>query len=199
MVSLRPPHVVIPALALCASLCTHACIELDEFDTQPGQVFTGSVLGQQKPCDAGDCSDIRRGFGVGTRLTMTFDPEILTGEAGRISTTAADGSPETCGTTFDDVPLMPILPVQYDQLSLYDFPGGGRIRNYMYTLRPTSGPLSGRDVIAFVSLLQSSKIEVRLLSGSGEARCEPSTCAPYLSGSCDFYGVFTLQLARTDP
>lgn len=189
-------RLVIAALVVVSGAAS-ACVELGEYATTDDQVFVGSVLGQQRSCDGGDCSDIRRGFGVGTRLRMSFDPVVVSGEAGRISTFAADGSPEACGTTFDDVPLMPILSVQYDQLSLFDFPGGGRIRNFMYALRPTTGPLAGRDVIAFVSLLQDQKIEVRLLSGSGEARCEPSDCAPYLAGECDFYGVFTLRLEPT--
>jgi hypothetical protein len=187
-------------LSLVASAaCGASCISLDQFDTDPDQVFAGNVLGQQTPCDEGDCSEIRRGFAVGTRLRMSFDPEISDGEVGRITTTAADGSPEVCGVTFDDVPLVTIRPVQFDQLSLYDFPGGGRVRNYLYAVRPTAGPLAGRDVMAFVSLLQSKKIEVRLLAGSGERRCDPSDCAPYAAGECDFYGVFTLEREQVAP
>ena len=51
-------------------------------------------------------------------------------------------------------------------------------------------------MIAFVSLLESQKIEVRLLSGPGTTNCDPNVCAPYATGDCDFYGVFTLS--RTD-
>lgn len=182
-----------------ASALLSACVALDDFETGIDERFEGYVLGQDGDCDAGPCSFIRRGFAAGTRLTMSFDPEVREGEAGRLSTRAADGSLEACGTTLDDEPLMPIIPLQHDQLSLYDFPGNGRLRNFVYALRPLSGPLAGRDVVAFVSLLSGRKVEVRLLSGSGAVSCSPNDCTPYQNGECDFYGVFTMQLARGAP
>ena len=64
---------------------------------------------------------------------------------------------------------------------------------------PTFALSEGGAVVAFVSLMQNEKLEVRLLAGSGARVCEPSTCAPYALGQCDFYGVFTLELERTTP
>jgi hypothetical protein len=56
-----------------------------------------------------------------------------------------------------------------------------------------SGPLAGRDVLAFVSLLRSERIEVRILAGSGQNACDPTDCAQIMAGGCDYFGVFSLD------
>src|SRR5690606_23176650 len=94
---------------------------------------------------------------------------------GRITTTG-----QTCDAeVFTDTALLPIPALENDQLALYDFPGGGRIRNYLFALEPEAGPLAGRDAVAFVSLLRDGHIEVRLLSGSGLTECAPEDCAAF--------------------
>ena len=84
-------------------------------------------------------------------------------------------------------------PLAHDQLGLYEFPGGGRVRNYMFVARPDAGPLSGRDVMVFVSLLRGGNIEVRLVAGPGLEMCDPSDCAEIDAGGCDYFGVFGLH------
>ena len=58
-----------------------------------------------------------------------------------------------------------------------------------------SGPLAGRDVLAFVSLLRSERIEVRILAGSGQNACDPdpADCDQINAGGCDYFGVFSLD------
>ncbi len=73
------------------------------------------------------------------------------------------------------------------------FPGGGRIRNYMFVARPDSGPLAGRDAMVFLSLLRGGNVEVRLIAGPGLDICDPGDCATIDAGECDYFGVFGLS------
>ncbi len=174
-------------LALLGLACA-ACTDLSSFRTGPGEAYVGRVIGldDATACDGGTCSVFRRGFTAGSELAMRFDPTLARTTPGSISTTG-----QSCGAeVFVDTPLLPIPALEEDQLALYDFPGGGRIRNYVFALAPTSGPLAGRDAVAFVSLLRDGHVEVRILSGSGVDECASSECARFASGDCDFYGVF---------
>lgn len=166
------------------------CDTLGEFRTEDGEVYRGQIAGVNDPdnCPNGiDCSFIRRGFPYGVTLDLTFDPDEQYADPGTIST-----SGEACGPTFDETPLLPIPPLAHDQLGLYEFPGGGRIRNYMFVARPRSGPLAGRDAMVFLSLIRGGGIEARIVAGPGLEICDPTDCTAIDSGGCDYFGVFSL-------
>lgn len=196
LASPRPQPTTMPracrvALSCVLGLLTLGCVELDEFATTDETEYVGRVFG----ADADDCVDrarcsfIRRGFGGETVLHMRFDPDSVQSVAGSLSTTG-EGD---CEATFTDVPLIAIEPLLHDQLSLLEIPGGARAKNYIFALSPVSGPLAGRDVLAFVSLLRSERIEVRIVAGSGQNACDPTDCAQIDNGGCDYFGVFSLE------
>lgn len=171
-------------------IAASGCDSLGEFTTGEGEVYRGEIAGVNDPlnCPDGiDCSFIRRGFPSGVVLDLTFDPELQYTNPGTIST-----SGEVCGPTFTDTPLLPIPPLAHDQLGLYEFPGGGRVRNYMFVARPDDGPLVGRDVMVFLSLIRGGSVEVRVVAGPGLEICDPSDCTAIDSGGCDYFGVFGL-------
>ena len=174
-------------------LAAGGCDTLGEFRTGEGEVYRGQIAGVNDPenCPEGiDCSFIRRGFPYGVVLDLTFDPDEQYADPGTIST-----SGEVCGPTFTDTPLLPIPPLAHDQLGLYDFPGGGRIRNYIFVARPETGPLAGRDAMVFISLIRGGGIEARIVAGPGLEICDPSDCATIDAGGCDYFGVFSLGRA----
>ena len=176
---------------ICVLVAACGCDTLGEFATGEGEVYRGEVAGVYDPesCpDEIDCSFIRRGFPSGVTLELTFDPAQQYENPGTIST-----SGESCGSTFSDTPLLPIPPLAHDQLGLYEFPGSGRIRNYMFIVRPESGPLAGRDAMVFLSLIRGGNIEVRVIAGPGLVICDPADCAAIDSGLCDYFGVFALH------
>jgi len=172
-------------------IAVFGCDTLGEFSTGDGEVYRGEIAGVNDPdnCPDGiDCSFIRRGFPYGVALDLTFDPERQYENPGTIST-----SGESCGPTFTDTPLLPIPPLAHDQLGLYEFPGGGRIRNYMFVARPEAGPLAGRDAMVFLSLIRGGNIEVRVVAGPGLVICDPADCPTIDAGQCDYFGVFALH------
>ena len=164
------------------------CSDLSEFRTGPESVYRGEVMGTELG------SFIRRGFSAGTVLEMTFDPDDASTSPGVI-TTRSERLESECGLepTFESTPLLAIQALAHDQLSLYDFPGAGRVRNYVFALQPETGPLAGRDAMAFVSLMEGGHVEVRLISGSGARDCESMACGSYAAGRCDYFGVFRLD------
>lgn len=134
------------------------CETMARFHTDPHSVFHGTITGNDSD------SFIRRGFPPGTTLDLTFDPDMTQGPVpGAISAIAPDGTAYFAATE-----LRVIESLEHDPLSQYDFPGTGRTRNYIYDARPDAGPLAGRDVMAFVSLMDDGSIEVRLVSGTGD-------------------------------
>lgn len=166
------------------------CDSLSEFDTGEDEIYTGSVAGVNDPtnCPDGiDCSFIRRGFPYGTMLDLQFDSFSVFDTPGTISTRG-----EICGATFEDTPLLPIPPLAHDQLGLYEIPGRGRLRNYMFVARPEAGALAGRDAMVFVSLIRGGSIEVRVVAGPGLTLCDPADCESLDAGECDFFGFFSL-------
>lgn len=134
------------------------CQTLDRFRTDDHAVFRGAVTG-----DTTD-SFIRRGFAPGTTLDLEFDPNMAQGPtAGTISASSPDGA-----VYFARTELRVIESLEHDLLSQYDFPGAGRVRNYLYDARPDAGTLAGRDAMVFLSLMDDGSIEVRVVSGSGD-------------------------------
>lgn len=143
------------------------CEDLGSFATADGEVYRGAVVGVEDP------PLLRRGFASGAELTMSFDPlraTSLSDPAGRLST--SDGA-------LVDVPLEPIGPLTHDALSEYEIPSGGRVRNYIFVIRPEDGPLAGREPFVFISLMNDGTLEVRIIAGGGNR-------------DGDFFGFFRL-------
>jgi hypothetical protein len=180
------------------------CKELSDFGTGPDEQYVGRILGVDESLGCGGdipCSFIRRGFSQGTEVILTFDPEKAQYDPGRPAdfpgTVTSKGEP--CGATFVNEPLLPIPPLDHDALGLYELPGGGRVRNYIFAIKPAVGPLAGRDVMAFVSLMREGKAELRIVAGAGQSDCSTDECSSILAGGCDFFGVFPLERVSTDP
>ncbi len=149
------------------------CEDLSRFATDGESVFRGAVIGSESD------SFIRRGFTPGTRMELRFDPQISAVPQPGTITTSPD--PVTSERVFDETPLESIAALQHDSLSQYDFPGGGRVQNYIYLARPSHGPLAGRDVMVFLSLLEDGSIELRVIAGTGD------------DARRDHFGIFRLR------
>lgn len=195
------------------------CDDLKAFRTHGSDVFHGVVIGSgdqvtiddpdvEEPVKVrgADESFIRRGFASHTELELTFDPELADTYLVRDAGTGRPPVPGTlhayrCSTDqepcpssdrvqayFDHAPLESFAPLPHDSLSQYTFPGGGRIRNYIFGARFRSGTLE-RHAMVFLSLMESGKIEVRILApsvrdGNGDE----------LHG--ELFGVFSLSRRR---
>lgn len=162
-------------------LALSSCSDLDEYRADGvARVFTGTVIGSP------DESFIRRGFPAGTELRLTFDPSLVGSPSpppGTLTTSDdCSGMP-----TFSATPLQPIAPLAHDPLSQYDFPGGGRVRNYVFAARPSTGCLAGRDAMIFLSLMDEGTIELRVIVGSGD------------EAAGDRFGVFRLRGVAAAP
>ncbi|MDD9939332.1 MAG: hypothetical protein OXT09_37445 [Myxococcales bacterium] len=160
------------------------CEDLDEFRTDDGSVFHGTVLGSNTDTDSDGPSFIRRGFESHTEMEVTFDPALAAGSP------AAEGEPATVGTIhtylcppetdlcdeeertagrFSRAKLEPIASLEHDALSQYDFPGAGRIRNFILGARFESDAGDGsvsRHAMVFISLMENGKMEVRVIAPS---------------------------------
>ncbi len=168
-------------LWLWAGVLLPACTDLSAYATRPGEAYEGRVRGTR------DASFVRRGFPAGTTLRMSFDP-LADRVAGVLRTDDVQ-----CGEpTFAGTELLVVEPLRHDALSLFDFPGEERVRNYLLVARPQRGPLSGRDVTVVVSLLEDGGAQVRVVSGPGHD-CPPDDCAARARGECDYFGVFDLR------
>jgi len=156
-------------LLIAATLLAAAgCDDLSSYATDPGEVYRGTVVGVEEE------SVVRTGFDPGTELTMEFDPRratSLTNPPGRITT--SDG-------TFTAEPLEPVVAIAHDALSEYEIPLGSRVRNYVFVMRPTDGPLAGREPMVFLSLMSDDTIELRIVAGGG-------------SQAGDYFGLFRIS------
>lgn len=171
-------------LAVLALLLASAgCDNLREFKTGPGSVFRGEVTGSDSAPETS--SFIRTGFASHTRMELVFDPyannvadeDALGREsAGSVHTYVCPASRRDCsareGTTgpFDQASLQSIENLTHDALSEYTFPGGGRLRNYMFNVRFTSELAADRtmqrNAMLFLSLMDSGQVEVRAIAPS---------------------------------
>ncbi|MDQ3037306.1 MAG: hypothetical protein M3Y87_33235 [Myxococcota bacterium] len=161
------------ALLTIALLSLAGCDDLSRFATDGDAVYRGTVVGDEAD------SFVRRGFAPGTVMELEFDPRSSDVPQPGSLTTSPD--PITGERVFDATPLESIPPLQHDLLSEYEFPGGGRVQNYLYVARPVAGPLAGRDVMIFLSLLDDGSAEIRVIAGTGEA------------ARGDHFGVFRLR------
>ena len=164
-------------------LAAFGCDDLDEFKTSRGTVFRGDVVGSDS--DPAQSSFIRQGFPSHSRMELEFDPDAtgVSAEAddrpaapGRVHTYTCPANESECdareGTPgpFDRARLDPIENLTHDPLSEYTFPGFGRLRNYMFSVRFETQPENGdgirRNAMLFVSLMDTGKVEVRAISPS---------------------------------
>jgi hypothetical protein len=196
-----------PALgkALVLLLVLAGCDELREFRTDEGEVFHGRVIGSENVDDPSQPSFIRSGLLATTVLDLTFDPARaapIEGESsspGSITTYVCDedgesACPEGARTRghFDDAALEPIPELSHDALGFYELPGGGRLRSYIFGARFSSGEglfEVQRHAMVFVSLLESGRVELRIVAPSVLA-ADGSELHPAL------FGVFSLERAR---
>jgi len=168
----------------CPALLT-GCDDLSRFRTGEGDVFRGEVIGSDE--GGGQDSFIRRGFASHTVLELAFDPFAQAGVpqeddllprtvvAGSVDTYVCSSSVSDCDASsrapgpFSAAPLVALEVLSHDALSEYSFPGSGRLRNYMFGVHFDSalnGTTVGRDAMLFVSLMDSGKVEVRVVAPS---------------------------------
>lgn len=164
MRSLRP---------LLAALVLVGCDSLGAYATASDEVYRGSVVGVEDP------PVLRRGFAAACELEMTFDPARAT------DLDQPPGTLTTSDGTLDAVPLVPVVPLTHDVLGEYEIPSGERLRNYIFVLRPTEGPLAGREPMVFLSLMGDGSVEVRVIAGGG-------------AGPDDYFGFFRLTRQKRD-
>jgi hypothetical protein len=112
-----------------------------------------------------------------------------------VSTYVCPGSRTRCaasrrtGKEFDQSRLVPIENLAHDSLGQYSFPGGGRIRNYIFGARFSSAAPTGavpRHAMLFVSLMENGQIEVRVIAPSVLGADGKTALLPAL------FGVFAL-------
>jgi hypothetical protein len=200
----RPPIALTQAIGLACTLFA-ACEDLSEFRTDDDHVFGGEVIG------SGDesTSFIRRGFASRTQLELTFDPgqasdvaasDPGTGEAsvspGTIHTYTCPADPTPCAGDdrkpgpLDHAALEPIESLSHDALSRYDFPGGGRLKNYMFGARFESelgADTVQRHAMVFLSLMENGRVEARIIAPSVRESGTKEEAHPAL------FGVFMLD------
>jgi hypothetical protein len=139
-------------------------------------------------------------------MDLTFDParasatdelDDTTPSAGTLDTYVCPEEIQRCEASdrtqgsFDRAALEPIARLAHDALSEYDFPGGGRLRNYLLSARSTVSTAQGdveRNAMVFLSLMESGTIEARVIAPS--ARRDGVDVAPAL------FGVFLLERQR---
>jgi hypothetical protein len=205
-VQLRKPII---AVWLCALCC--GCADLGEFKTGPDDVFRGEVVGSDSE-QSGD-SFIRKGFASHTLLELRFNPNAsgvpISSDAGEqarrravpgmVHTYLCQAGKTSCAEDartlgpFDRARLLPIDGLAHDTLSQYTFPGGGRLHNYIFSVRFSAETDEGRvarDAMIFVSLMETEQIEVRAIAPSvlneqGDAERLPA-----------LFGVFVLARQR---
>jgi len=192
-----------------APLVLSACDELGDFRTGSGEVFHGEVIGSTTDPDAP--SFIREGFVSHTEMDLRFDPALARSPAAAADDDDGQRDKEPAGTLdtyvcppdtdlcpkaqrqpgpFQRTALEPIERLNHDALSQYDFPGGGRLRNYIlgahFESELSDGSSVDRHALVFLSLMENGQVEVRVLAGSMRA----------LDGEQELpalFGVFVLE------
>jgi hypothetical protein len=131
-----------------------ACEDLSSF----GGEFKGDIVEGQF---------VRSCFPPNTKATLRFNPDRAVGDVPELP--GGSGSWLTTDDgTFQHTPLEPIRKLADDQLSRFDFPGPERLRNYMMLARPAQGPLADRDAIVVISLLESGRVELRVIGRTAD-------------------------------
>ena len=151
------------------------CRDVSRFSSR-GDRFEGLVV---------KGSFVRSGVGEETRMCLTLDTDHLQDAPGTITT--SDGR-------FRAAALRPIPQIWHDPLSTLSF-GDGRAQNLVYASTPVPGDAAdvadAQDVMVIVSLMQSDRVEVRLLRGAPQSDAGPPP--PGVGGA--LFGVFNLDRA----
>jgi hypothetical protein len=170
------------ALRLGLLLALVGCGDLKDFcGTYRGNIVKGSF--------------VRSCFAADVEATLRFNPDLaVASDAGALVPNTLD----TSDRTFQDTPLEPVRGLANDHLSLLDFPGPQRLRNYVLLARPTAGPLAGRDAFVVVSLLASEDVEVRVTAraADGAAACVDGESMPGALPSeepGEYFGLFRMR------
>ncbi len=193
------------------ALPVSGCEELSKFRTHRGEVYTGDIVGS----DGAPSKDsfIRQGFASHTKLDLTFDPALASEEIpegdggavpapspGKIDTYVCPTAHPDCeakdgkSSLFVHAKLERIANLSHDTLAQYDFPGGGRVRNYMFFARSDTGKNGARPArtaTVFVSLMEDDHVEVRMIAPSVLAEDGETEIDPPL------FGVFILRKHRS--
>ncbi|MDP9033784.1 MAG: hypothetical protein M3O50_03180 [Myxococcota bacterium] len=145
------------ASAFAAAAAIAACRDLSSFSTA-GDHFEGVVV---------SADFVRTGVDLGTRVCMTLDADHLQDTPGLLW--SSDGR-------FRAAPLRPIPQIWHDPLSTLSF-GEGRLKNLLYVATASApfGDGNGNDVFAVVSLMQSGRVELRLLRSTPSLAADGST------------------------
>jgi len=160
------------ALALASSVAALGCRDASRFSSR-GDRFEGDIV---------KGSFVRSGFAESVKMCLTLDTDHLQDAPGTIAT--SDGR-------FHATPLRPIPQIWHDPLSTLSF-GDGRVQNLVYAASPLpgeAGPEESQDVLIIVSLMQTDRVEVRLLRGAPQSDAglpPPGTAAA-------LFGVFDLN------
>jgi hypothetical protein len=191
-------------LACLSLIC--GCDALQQFRTGPSEVFNGEVIGSDSK--KSEPSFIRQGFDSHTEMDLTFDPSLAStyvqsGKSapslqapGAIDTYVCPPSSDFCAVSrrvpghFRHSKLEPIMNLTHDALSQYDFPGGGRLRNYIFVARfqaPIDSSTTQRAAMVFLSLMEDGKVEARVIAPSVLSSDQQTELQPAL------FGVFVLD------
>ena len=190
-------------LSLMSLMLAAGCSDLDEFRTDARARYVGEVNGSDS--DRGKSSFIREGFASHTRMSLSFDPDeaarfvadaggkgvVAPGMIDTFLCTTSDTQCDPDGrprTEFDHAELVPISNLTHDALSQYDFPGGGRLRNYMFFARTRPREdVPSRAATIFLSLMDNGRVEVRAIAPVALADDGETALSPGL------FGVFVLE------
>ncbi len=164
MISLRAAAVAVATATL--TVLTSGCHDVSRFSND-GDHYEGSIV-------SGDF--VRAGFDATTRLCVVLDANHLQDTPGTL--TSSDGR-------FARTALRPIPQIWHDPLSTLTF-GEGRVQNVVYVASPLADADTGGDTFAFVSLMQSGDVEVRIVRGA------PTNDGGTGSSSGNVFGVFSL-------
>lgn len=141
------------ALAFCAA-CTFVagCRDVSKFSSKNDR-YEGAIT---------NGSFVRSGVSEDVKMCLTLDTDRLQDAPGTLRT--SDGR-------FNGATLRPIPQLWHDPLSTLTF-GDGRIQNLLYAVSPVvgdAGPEEAQDVFVVLSLMQSNRIEARLLRGAPQS------------------------------
>ena len=193
------------AIATWLALLASGCDQLSQFRTSDDEAYLGEIIGS----DSGDAkaSFIRSGFASHSKMELTFDPSLASvivddhgggmppPAPGTLDTFVCPAGNRDCHagqgvpSLFVGAKLERIENLSNDALSEYDFPGGGRLRNYMFYARTHASDAGApaRVATVFLSLMENERIEVRVIG--------PSVLDPQTQAELDpaLFGVFVLE------
>ncbi|MBX3182948.1 MAG: hypothetical protein KIT72_17850 [Polyangiaceae bacterium] len=168
------------SLGALASLAL-GCSELERYDTKAGEAYCGNIVGAEFI----RTPERQGGFSQELRARITLDVNQQHGPQLVLTTSDVSG-PCAPRPTFDDAPLVTVPELSSDPFSQLTF-GDGRDYNFVGWVESTCrGP-----VMAVVSLMNDSELELRLLKPPVETEAGPRPAFALFrtklsTGSCGF-------------